>query len=71
MSQVPYRLRYAAPAFYNLIERRRSSEFSSKTACKCFAASILALIEDLSSSLIDENVNISNEFNVYRSVNYI
>ena len=51
----------------------RCSAVSRQTACKCFPASMLALISDFN-VLIEINVNISNELNfsdVYRSVNYI
>ena len=42
--------------------------------CKCFTASVLALISFFVKVLIETNVNMSNELNlsdVYRSVNYI
>ena len=67
---------------YNLIGRRRRHDvidavplLAAKTACKCFPASVLALIwRFFINILIEMNVNISNELNfsdVYRSVNYI
>ena len=62
-------------AFCNLIGSHHCSAVSKKTACKCFTASILALILDFFVKVLTEtNVNISSELNfpeVYRSVNYI
>ena len=47
---------------YNLIGRRRCSAVSKKIVCKCFTASILALIEEFPVEiLIEMNVNISYE----------